>query len=142
MCMCTSPSHWFVLEEEAGMATVWVLERRHCLRGVLLHHSLGGRDGRGHCLDVVAVVITAWVDGEAMVDTAWEEVMTVMGAETVCVLVGEAADVQVRAEQLVEVGLGDPDGDWKVLTDPVERLATAWEVMDKVEEWKRLGKHL
>ena len=51
--LCTSPSHWLVLEEEAGM-------------------------------------VTAWVDGEAMVDTAWEEVMTVKEAETVSLLAGAA----------------------------------------------------
>ena len=69
----------------------------------------GGWDGQ---------LAIAWVDGEAMVDTAWEEVMTVKGAETVSVLEGAAADVQVgAAEVLVEVGLGDPDGKWEGLVD-------------------------
>ena len=37
-------------------------------------------------LEEEAGMVTAWVDGKAMVDTAWQEVMTVKEAETVSVL--------------------------------------------------------
>ena len=92
-----------VAEGEAGVATAWVEEM--------------GMD-TAWVVDV-AVVITAWLGGGAMVDTAWEEI-TGKGADTV--------DVLVEGFDVVE-------SEWEVLVDKV-RLVTAWEVvgLDRFEE--------
>ena len=101
-----------VSEEEAGVATAWVEEIGVDTAWVVV---------------VAAGFIKARVGGGAMVDSAWEEEMTVMGF----VLVGavevlkEVAGVLVRAAGvLVGAGLESQCG---VLVG-IARLATAWDV--------------